>query len=164
MAYPVPSIVQRVQGEWLSVEFWRPHPKYVHHNTYLILYIIWWCPADIFLPLFEVTKDPRTHPELHVFLQRVIGFDSVDDESKNERRIYRKFPVASMWSTDQSPPYSYWCVHLFMYATTDNCTDNTIRLYYMYANMSSLNNWRRARGFSQCSLSQTISEGLYKPQ
>jgi AMP deaminase len=44
---------------------------------------------DVFEPLFEVTKDPRSHPELHVFLQRVIGFDSVDDESKVERRLYR---------------------------------------------------------------------------
>lgn len=44
---------------------------------------------DVFEPLFEVTRDPRTHPELHVFLQRVVGFDSVDDESKVERRLYR---------------------------------------------------------------------------
>lgn len=46
--------------------------------------------SDIFGPLFEVTKDPSSHPELHVFLQRVIGFDCVDDESKAERRIHRK--------------------------------------------------------------------------
>lgn len=45
--------------------------------------------TDIFGPLFEVTKDPKSHPELHVFLQRVIGLDSVDDESKVERRLYR---------------------------------------------------------------------------
>jgi hypothetical protein len=32
--------------------------------------------ADLFQPLFEVTKDPKSHPELHIFLQRVIGFDS----------------------------------------------------------------------------------------
>lgn len=36
-----------------------------------------------------MTKDPKSHPELHVFLQRVIGLDSVDDESKVERRLYR---------------------------------------------------------------------------
>ena len=41
---------------------------------------------DVFQPLFEVTRDPTSHPELHIFLQRVIGFDSVDDESKAERR------------------------------------------------------------------------------
>ena len=49
------------------------------------------------MPLFEVTKDPSSHPELHVFLQRVIGFDSVDDESKTERRVHRKFPYPRDW-------------------------------------------------------------------
>jgi AMP deaminase len=42
--------------------------------------------ADVFQPLFEVTQDPQSHPELHVFLQRVVGFDCVDDESKPEKR------------------------------------------------------------------------------
>lgn len=64
--------------------------------------------SDVFQPLFEVTADPSSHPELHIFLQRVVGFDSVDDESKPERRLYRKFPTAKMWDTKQSPPYSYW--------------------------------------------------------
>jgi hypothetical protein len=57
---------------------------------------------DIFEPLFEVTQDPSTHPELHVFLQRVVGFDSVDDESKVERRLYRKFPLPKDWNTTQN--------------------------------------------------------------
>jgi len=64
--------------------------------------------SDVFRPLFEVTKDPTSHPELHVFLQRVVGFDSVDDESKAERRIHRKFPYPHLWDTTQNPPYSYW--------------------------------------------------------
>lgn len=84
---------------------------------------------DVFRPLFEVTQNPQTHPELHVFLQRVVGFDTVDDESKVERRIHKKFPYPRLWDLPQSPPYSYW-------------------VYYMYANMASLNNWRRLRGFS----------------
>lgn len=65
---------------------------------------------DVFKPLFEVTKDPRSHPELHVFLQRVIGFDTVDDESKIEKRIHKKFPYPRLWDLPQSPPYSYWYV------------------------------------------------------
>lgn len=44
---------------------------------------------------------------------------SVDDESKPERRTFRKFPKASEWNFTTSPPYSYW-------------------LYYMYANMGTL--------------------------
>ena len=84
---------------------------------------------DLFQPLFEATRDPSSHPKLHVFLQRVIGFDSVDDESKNERRIYRKFPLPRVWDTKQNPPYSYW-------------------IYYIFANMSSLNVLRKQRGFN----------------
>ncbi|KAK0717047.1 hypothetical protein B0T26DRAFT_277263 [Lasiosphaeria miniovina] len=84
---------------------------------------------NVFQPLFEVTKDPTSHPKLHIFLQRVIGLDSVDDESKIERRQHKKFPVASAWTAKQNPPYSYW-------------------MYYLYANMVSLNTWRKQRGFS----------------
>lgn len=84
---------------------------------------------NVFEPLFEVTKDPSTHPKLHVFLQRVIGFDSVDDESKAERRIYRKFPLPKDWDTKQNPPYTYW-------------------IYYLFANIASLNVWRKQRGFN----------------
>ena len=66
--------------------------------------------TDVFQPLFEVTKDPSSHPKLHVFLQRVIGFDTVDDESKTERRYHKKFPYPKQWDYSQSPPYSYWFV------------------------------------------------------
>ncbi|KAJ5533662.1 hypothetical protein N7494_010214 [Penicillium frequentans] len=59
--------------------------------------------ANVFQPLFEVTKDPSSHPKLHVFLQRVVGFDSVDDESKAERRLYRKYPIPRDWNTKQNP-------------------------------------------------------------
>lgn len=84
---------------------------------------------NVFEPLFEVTQDPSKHPKLHVFLQRVIGFDSVDDESKTERRIYRKFPLPKDWNTKQNPPYTYW-------------------IYYLFANIASLNVWRKQRGFN----------------
>ena len=33
--------------------------------------------SNIFTPLFEVTKDPNTHPKLHIFLSNLHGFDSV---------------------------------------------------------------------------------------
>ncbi|KAK0872229.1 AMP deaminase [Friedmanniomyces endolithicus] len=85
--------------------------------------------TNVFQPLFEATAQPRKHPKLHIFLQRVIGFDSVDDESKTERRIYRKFPLPRSWNTSQNPPYSYW-------------------IYYLFANIASLNVWRKRRGFN----------------
>jgi AMP deaminase len=38
----------------------------------------------IFAPLFEVSVHPEGNSPLHVFLKTVVGFDSVDDESKPE--------------------------------------------------------------------------------
>jgi len=87
--------------------------------------VIW----NVFQPLFEVTQDPSSHPKLHIFLQRVVGFDSVDDESKVERRLFRKFPTPKEWNTKQNPPYGYW-------------------IYHLYANMTSLNVFRKKRGFN----------------
>ncbi|KAF2152979.1 AMP deaminase [Myriangium duriaei CBS 260.36] len=84
---------------------------------------------NLFEPLFEATRNPAAHPKLHAFLQRVIGFDSVDDESKVERRFYRKFPLPKDWTNRDNPPYSYW-------------------IYYLFANMASLNVWRKQRGFN----------------
>ena len=85
---------------------------------------------NIFAPLFEVTQNPSVHPELHRFLQHVVGFDSVDDESKAERRIHSKYPPPAAWTTTANPPYSYY-------------------LYYMYANLTQLNRLRQQRGFSK---------------
>ncbi|WFD28115.1 AMP deaminase [Malassezia nana] len=84
---------------------------------------------NVFRPLFEVTLDPSSHPKLHILLQRVIGLDIVDDESKPERRFLRQFPPPAQWDYAASPPYSYW-------------------LYYMYANLATLNQWRRERCFN----------------
>ncbi|PVF97684.1 putative AMD1-AMP deaminase [Serendipita vermifera] len=138
------SIYGRSPDEWDKLAKWViNHKLYSHNVRWLIqiprLYNVYKMTGqvdnfeniikNVFEPLFEVTKDPSKHPELHVFLQRVIGFDSVDDESKSERRLYAKFPYPRIWDTKQNPPYSYW-------------------VYYFFANMVSLNNWRRARGFN----------------
>ena len=92
--------------------------------------------------------NPQTHPELHVFLQRVIGFDSVDEESTNERRVYDKFPFPRLWDIEQNPPYIYWYVPNYPLAAPVTLIRNWRRIYYMYANMAGLNNWRRLLGFS----------------
>ncbi|GAB6026355.1 AMP deaminase 2 [Chamberlinius hualienensis] len=84
----------------------------------------------IFKPLFEVTNDPQSHPELHMFLQYVIGFDSVDDESKPEVPAFENdTPTPHNWIGDQNPSYSYY-------------------LYFMFANMAVLNHFRRERGLN----------------
>ncbi|XP_033205598.1 AMP deaminase 2 isoform X2 [Bombus vosnesenskii] len=85
---------------------------------------------NIFLPLFEVTNDANSHPELHKFLQYVIGFDSVDDESKPENPLFDKdvCPPAE-WDDVENPPYGYY-------------------QYYTYANMTVLNHFRAEQGLN----------------
>ncbi|KAL2352237.1 hypothetical protein BJ546DRAFT_850116 [Cryomyces antarcticus] len=138
------SIYGRTLDEWDKLAAWVVDNKLFSHNVrWLIqvprLYDVYKSTGlmenfeqvviNVFQPLFEVTKDPSSHPKLHIFLQRVIGFDSVDDESKVERRLYRKFPLPKDWNTQQNPPYSYW-------------------IYYLFANIASLNVWRKQRGFN----------------
>ena len=138
------SIYGRSLDEWDKLAAWVIDNKLVSHNVrWLIqiprLYSMYKAShqldsfeeiiINIFQPLYEVTKNPSSHPKLHVFLQRVVGFDSVDDESKIETRLYRKFPCAKEWNTQQNPPYTYWIYHLF-------------------ANMTSLNVWRERRSFN----------------
>ncbi|XP_053296125.1 AMP deaminase 2 isoform X2 [Pleuronectes platessa] len=83
---------------------------------------------NIFMPLFEVTINPASHPELHLFLEHVVGFDSVDDESKPEHHIFNlDSPLPANWTNEANPPYSYY-------------------LYYTYANMTVLNHLRSRRG------------------
>ncbi|XP_014293002.1 AMP deaminase 2 [Halyomorpha halys] len=85
---------------------------------------------NIFLPLFEVTDDTSTHPELHRFLQYVIGFDSVDDESKPENPLFDKDVLTpGEWNDEENPPYAYY-------------------QYYMYANLTVLNHFRREKGLN----------------
>uniref|UniRef100_A0A671NW64 AMP deaminase n=1 Tax=Sinocyclocheilus anshuiensis TaxID=1608454 RepID=A0A671NW64_9TELE len=85
---------------------------------------------NIFMPLFEVTVNPSSHPQLHLFLQHVMGFDSVDDESKPEHHIFNlDSPKPMNWTEEDNPPYSYY-------------------LYYMYANMTVLNHLRRQRNLN----------------
>jgi AMP deaminase len=138
------SIYGKSIDEWDKLARWVVDHKLFSHNVrWLIqiprLYDVYKASGlmesfeqtvkNVFRPLFEVTKDPTSHPELHVFLQRVIGFDSVDDESKVERRVMKKYPEPSEWTFKQNPPYSYW-------------------IYYLYANMTSLNYWRKLRKFN----------------
>ena len=138
------SIYGRTIDEWDKLAAWVIDNKLFSHNVRWLIQVprlfdvykstglmdnFEQVIVNLFQPLFEVTKDPSSHPKLHIFLQRVIGFDSVDDESKAERRLYRKFPVPNVWDSKQNPPYSYW-------------------VYYLFANIASLNVFRKQRGFN----------------
>ncbi|QPG75146.1 AMP deaminase [Brettanomyces nanus] len=138
------SIYGRSIDEWDKLASWVIDNKLFSHNVrWLVqiprLYDVYKkngivtnfqeIVINLFRPLFEVTRDPSSHPKLYVFLRRVIGFDSVDDESKTDRRFHKKFPFPRKWDSEYNPPYSYY-------------------IYYMYANIASLNVWRKLRGFN----------------
>ncbi|KAG6619496.1 hypothetical protein I3843_09G207500 [Carya illinoinensis] len=84
---------------------------------------------NIFIPLFEVTVDPDSHPQLHVFLKQVVGLDLVDDESKPERRPTKHMPTPAQWTNVFNPAFSYYA-------------------YYCYANLYTLNKLRESKGMT----------------
>eukprot|EP00939_MAST-03C_sp_MAST-3C-sp1_P000557 g557.t1 len=90
--------------------------------------------GNIFRPLFEVTADPSSDPKLAAFLEQVVAFDCVDDESKLEPLFDpSSLDVPENWTSEQNPPYSYW-------------------MYYIYANLIVLNRFRAHKGLSTFSL------------
>ncbi|XP_044746825.1 AMP deaminase 2 isoform X2 [Coccinella septempunctata] len=89
---------------------------------------------NIFTPLLEVTARPSTHPELHLFLQYVIGFDCVDDESKPENPVFDgNIQEPSEWNDEENPNYAYY-------------------LYYLFANLCTLNHLRVQKGLHPLNL------------
>jgi len=139
------SIYGRNLAEWDKLASWAvTNNVYSDHVRWLIqvprLYDIYRanggvsCFQDIiqnlFQPLFEATIDPKSHPDLHSFLQYVIGFDSVDDESKPENAMFdADVATPDEWTDTENPPYSYY-------------------IYYMYANITALNHLRHERGLN----------------
>ena len=82
---------------------------------------------NVFAPLWAVTLDPASHPNLDRLLADVVGFDSVDDETTYDTPLPALEPAA--WGSEDNPPYAYW-------------------MYYMWANIHTLNRVRHARGQS----------------
>ncbi|KAL9684064.1 hypothetical protein QQ045_021496 [Rhodiola kirilowii] len=82
---------------------------------------------NIFLPLFEVTVNPDSHPQLHLFLKQVVSLDLVDDETKPERRPTKHMPTPAEWTNVFNPAFSYYA-------------------YYCYANLYTLNKLRESKG------------------
>ena len=83
---------------------------------------------NIFAPLFEVSINPSVDPCLDCFLENLVAFDCVDDESKPNVPD-TNLPPPNEWSGPENPPYSYWT-------------------YYLWANISQLNELRKSRGMT----------------
>lgn len=82
---------------------------------------------NIFGPLVAATMDPSSHPEIHYFLETIVGFDSVDDESRPEYGPSDgTLPLPQHWTMEENPPYAYY-------------------MYHMYANICALNQFRASR-------------------
>lgn len=139
------SVYGRSLSEWDKLASWIVDNKLFSHNVRWLVQVprlydiykkshtigtFYDIMRNLFEPLFEVLVNPKSHPKLHVFLQRVVGFDSVDDELKQDRPLsQKKFPPCTQWDFPTNPPYSYY-------------------LYYLYANLVSLNQLRLRRGFN----------------
>ena len=85
---------------------------------------------NIFKPIFEVTIDPSINPALHKMLLQIVGFDTVDDESVYEELQLKHLALyPNQWIEEENPIYAYW-------------------IYYIYANLYSLNSLRASRGLN----------------
>ena len=82
---------------------------------------------NIFYPMWVVTLDPASNPVLHALLCSVTGFDSVDNEQVPDTPLEHVTP--EQWDRLENPPYAYW-------------------MYYMWANIYTLNAARHARGLN----------------
>ena len=142
------SIYGRKPVEWDALAAWVVQNRlYSDNNLWMIqiprLYNVYKAQGilenfqqfldNIFLPMFEATINPESHPMLHIFLKHVSGFDLVDDESKPERRPTKHMPTPAEWNIKHNPPYAYYT-------------------YYVYANLYSLNKLRESRGLNAFSL------------
>jgi AMP deaminase len=87
--------------------------------------------SNIFAPLFEVTINPASDPDLFTALQHISGFDSVEEEIKD--KFDADLPEPDAWTSPDNPPYAYY-------------------LYYMWANIRVLNELRRKRGLNTFAL------------
>eukprot|EP01122_Echinamoeba_exundans_P017861 TRINITY_DN980_c0_g1_i3.p1 TRINITY_DN980_c0_g1~~TRINITY_DN980_c0_g1_i3.p1 ORF type:complete len:1088 (+),score=165.49 TRINITY_DN980_c0_g1_i3:521-3784(+) len=138
------SIYGLKAGEWDSLACWaKKFNVYSKHLRWLVqiprIFFIFRTHGtlqnfeqmldNIFRPLFEVSLNPESHPDLHVFLQHVSGFDSVDDESRSERQFDVECSkiLPGAWSSTENPPYAYYS-------------------WYFWANIASLNQLRQQRG------------------
>lgn len=142
------SIYGRYRDEWSKLAKWFTTHKMAHENVRWLIQVPrlfhLYCKSgnirnfqelleNIFVPLFEATLNPSAHPELDLFMDAIVGFDSVDDESRPElghlSSGHAALPPPQQWSTPNNPPYGYW-------------------LYYLYSNICVLNQLRSSRRMS----------------
>jgi AMP deaminase len=139
------SIYGRQASEWAALAQWFYQHRLAHKNVRWMvqtprLYHVYKSNNqiasfgemvnNIFAPLFEITLGLTQDPALQYFLNAVVGFDSVDDESIPEMELLNaQLPPPDQYTAPHNPPYAYW-------------------MYYMYANLCKLNQLRASRGLN----------------
>eukprot|EP01063_Lacrimia_lanifica_P032145 TRINITY_DN5441_c0_g1_i3.p1 TRINITY_DN5441_c0_g1~~TRINITY_DN5441_c0_g1_i3.p1 ORF type:complete len:1170 (+),score=431.91 TRINITY_DN5441_c0_g1_i3:179-3688(+) len=136
------SIYGRNNLEWTKLAVWfDTHGMACTHNKWMVqvprIYPIFRkhgavssfqdLLTNVFKPLWEVSINPSSDPKLHHFLKHVSGFDSVDNESTPDGPFRVINPTE--WTSYDNPPYGYW-------------------MYFMWANIRSLNHFRAKKGLS----------------
>ncbi|RNF25862.1 adenosine monophosphate deaminase-like protein [Trypanosoma conorhini] len=92
---------------------------------------------NLFQPLWEISLHPAQDTKLHYFLTHVSGMDCVGDESKMDLPLTATYPHD--WDSDLNPPYNLY-------------------LYYYWANITTLNEFRASRGLGTFSFRPQCGE------
>ncbi|PWU99350.1 putative AMP deaminase [Trypanosoma cruzi] len=92
---------------------------------------------NIFQPLWKISLHPAEDTKLHYFLTHVSGMDCVGDESKIDLPLTATYPHD--WDSDLNPPYNLY-------------------LYYYWANITTLNEFRASRGLGTFSFRPQCGE------
>ncbi|RNF05084.1 adenosine monophosphate deaminase-like protein [Trypanosoma rangeli] len=92
---------------------------------------------NMFQPLWEISLHPAQDTKLHYFLTHVSGMDCVGDESKIDLPLTGTYPHD--WDNDLNPPYNLY-------------------LYYYWANITTLNEFRASRGLGTFSFRPQCGE------
>nr|CCC92844.1 putative adenosine monophosphate deaminase [Trypanosoma congolense IL3000] len=94
---------------------------------------------NIFKPLWTGSLHPSKDPRLFHFINHISGFDCVEDERRHDAPLNTATRPPHEWTTEEEPPYNYY-------------------MYHVWANIYSLNEFRRRRKFSTFSFRPSCGE------
>lgn len=94
---------------------------------------------NIFRPLWSVSLHPHKDPRLFHFVNHISGFDCIEDERRLDVPLSLATRPPHEWTSEDDPPYNYY-------------------MYHIWANIFTLNEFRRRRQFSTFSFRPSSGE------
>lgn len=94
---------------------------------------------NIFTPLWNVSLHPSENPRLFHFVNHISGFDCIENEQRVDVSLSMALRPPQEWTSEEEPPYNYY-------------------LYYIWANVFSLNEFRQRRNFTTFSFRPSCGE------